>query len=246
MPTPYEQELLRLAAQQRLANERAQAPAELPDLPPGMFTSAAGQQELRAMQGGLPPPQGPHRAPQRQMTREEVVAQRVAQTGAQPPPGVNLESLFMNREAQDAAELMGYTPDPNTQMTTVAPESGFDVEFDMAELDMTVPRRASGGSGGRVVSQRQADGSWANTPRPMPQNPPPLTANDMRQMRDQIERQHQRNPFPRDLPLPRQMMQEIRGAMRELETRAPAPPPRRAPQGPARSIYERVLDDDIL
>lgn len=161
--------------------------AELPDLEPGLFLSAAARREVRVaipvstpssvpvMMEGIVELSGPDADwvreqieqgahPGVSMGSTVAAAERVNANGDSFPVSLSqLASLFMNREAQSQAELAGVAD-------LIA--EGADIEFDPGEFPETIrmgrqygmtrdaAQHYSSGGGGRVVSQRGPDGRF--------------------------------------------------------------------------------------
>lgn len=261
MPTRQEQELLELLAQQRRRNAQAMQPeAPLPDLTPEMLTSAAGRQELQAMRQIATPIQPGVADVITEMMREQVAYEQDTNHGRETYPArerevmravaasePDLGSLFMNREAQLAAEALGVDPHAHTYAAEHATE--FSVDFsDLDDLPgRTQPNEGArwqvgrespppigfarsvnrGPSEGQVVSSRRDDGSWSR-PRPAPMPRP----------NSEVLRATERAAQAVAAPRPSVPLQAAREAARA---------PQEAPyQGPRPTVYDRILGDDIV
>ena len=238
MPTPYEEELLTMArAQSRTAQPETHTP-KLPDLRPEMLMSAAGQQEFRAARGSgaLPPPRFPDSSQARPTPRENFNVDLTddgsmelsdedlsppifgGRQASQEPSG--LESLFMNREAQEAAS-MGFG-------TSASPTASFGIEFE-SELDV---------SEGRGVPNPRA--RWQigreSPPRARFDRTPHAGPSD-----GVVVRSLQNgNWAPQERQAP--TIREARVAALEAspDMRTVTPP---APTGPVSSRYDRIFED---
>jgi len=233
------------------------ASSQLPDLTPDMLLSESARREVEAarqLYGSSLPAQQDflddfQAPPQRGADRPRTAAEYRASHGQVelsenmgdidldhegPAPQISsnddalLSSLFMGREAQDAAAVL------SGDYTGAA--GGYDVEFDSDSMleGRTTPnpsarfqigrespprmpfsgRMASGPSDGVVVSQRGNNGSW----------------------------QPRETPRPASAPAPRPSNGTALQAVRQAATRSPASPPR--PALPAKSVYDHILDDD--
>lgn len=186
MPTQLELELLRMAAeeQRRGQNQAPEPGAELPDLEPGFFLSAAARREVGAAIPVATPQAIPVTleatielsGPDSDWVREQIeqgtypevsMGTRVpyeqpnANEDVFPVSTAQLASLFMNREAQSQAELAGVGD-------LIA--EGSDIEFDADAYPETIRMGRQYGmtrnatqhyaAGGQVVSQRGADGRF--------------------------------------------------------------------------------------
>lgn len=223
--TAQELELLALAAEERRRNastEQPQAPAALPDLTPEMLMSASARREVEAAQGWMGRPTGVaqamtaayERQPRPMSAREFRASQQQGfdiessdlgdidldsePAAMTPNEDAMLSSLFMGREAQEAASVLGGGYNGGGR-------HGFDIEFDSDSMleGRTAPNesarwqvgrqsppasnfqatRVSGPSDGVVVSSRGGDGSWQRAassqrpePRPAPAAPRPASA----------------------------------------------------------------------
>lgn len=159
----------------------------------------------------------------------------------------DLGSLFMNREAQLAAEALGVDPHAHTY----AAEHGAEFSVDFSDLDdlpgRTQPNEGArwqvgrespppigfarsvnhGPSEGQVVSSRRGDGSWSR-PRPAPM---PRPNSEVLRATERAARE----VVPPRAPAP---IQAVREAARA---------PQEAPyQGPRPTVYDRILGDDIV
>jgi hypothetical protein len=175
-----------MAAEERRRGQ-SQAPepgAELPDLEPGFFLSAAARREVGTAIPVTTPRTVPVTVeatielsgPDSDWVREQIeqgahpAVSMGARVASEQPnangdvfPASLLASMFMNREAQAQAELAGVAD-------LIA--EGADIEFDSGEFSEPVrmgrqygmrhdaARHYSSGGGGRVVSQRGADGRF--------------------------------------------------------------------------------------
>lgn len=183
MPTDLERELLRMAAEERARNQRPEPEGELPDLDPSLLLSRSARQEMGVIRVSTPVSQSvPFEAavelsgPDANWVREELERGHIsavsmgARVAAEQPnangdvfPAALLASMFMTREARAQAELAG--------VADLLAE-GAGIEFDSEDYPETIrmgrqygmthnaARHYSSGGGGRVVSQRGADGRF--------------------------------------------------------------------------------------